>query len=210
MRTRFLCAVVALIGSMLVVASVAAALEPVKHYTFPAGAAGQISTPGTLSVLLPSGWHVTTRWPDEGAIQRYVSPGGEDLVHGAAWGIATWLAPKGCTLADIRRQHTIHGTRPYFGPQLLRQVGDRYLTLPIGKVWVQTVLVTARKGEKLYGPNKPWYLRNYVINRGTTRELATGTIKQHFIAFQVTLTHTQYATHNAQITAIMRSIRFLS
>lgn len=113
-------------------------------------------------------------------------------------------------LADIRRQHALHGSTRWWGPGLLRQVGDRCLSLPIGKVWVQTVLITPPQGEKLYGPNKPRYLRNYVLNRGTTRKVATGAVKQHFTAFQVMLTHTRYRARNAQIAAIMRSIRFVS
>jgi len=89
-----------------------------------------------------------------------------------------------------------------------QRVGDTFLNLPVGKVWRQTLEVVPPKARGGWAARKYW--RTYWLDRGVVRDAKTGTEKQFIAVFTVRCRYDQCATHNGQLAAIMRSIRFVS
>lgn len=89
------------------------------------------------------------------------------------------------------------------GTPLRVYVGDSYLTLPMGKVWRYTMALVPPKGKT---DIKLFYERDYVLDRGivTTTD---GAEKHLFEGFTVICSSQFCKAHNAQLAAIMRSIR---
>lgn len=211
MRVRAVCAVGALTSASLVVASLAGAAPPFKRYALPAAASSQVASPGKLTVLLPAEWRVSTVWTWQKTKQgaRGSSPYADDPVHAVQWWVDATLEKKGTTLADLRRRSTFHGSSHFSGPQspVVRQVGDTYLTLPVGKVWRQTVLWVPLKADGGWAAR--WYTRSYLLDRGVAREARTGAEKELFSEFFVRCGPDACRTHNSQLAAIIGSIRFV-
>lgn len=201
-------------------AGAAGKLGPFQRYTFAGGAAAQIVSPGRFTVLLPVDWSeavgaIHTKWYWEKPGQGTMVPSGPEAVDAwhrvvIGWSVSTDLAAKGTTLADIRRRYAFQGSRRIWGPEtpVERQVEETYLTLPMGKVWRQS-LFTDPQGRQWVSSREPTYTRRYWLDRGVVRERSTGAEKQLFSIFTVECgTEAVCRAHTRLLDAIMRSIRF--
>jgi hypothetical protein len=131
----------------------------------------------------------------------------------------TWLAPRGTTLDDIRSRDSFRGTRKWpWAPSAIttmRQLGDTFVALPVGKVWRQSVLLTGTTSERSV-------MRMYWLHQGVARETATGAQEELFTRFTFHCARhyptglgnpppepptDQCRTHNGQLAAIMQSLR---
>jgi len=210
MRTKIVCCSCVIVALALATASAFASSSAWRRHTFPAGPASRIVSPGRMTVEVPSGWRVSPnvwiyRWTGNRLTERI--PTAEDRVHvGVRWSADVKLRTKGTTLAQIRAGESFAGWRTRWGVKS-RQVGDTYLTLPLGKVWRQTLLfVPGMYSDSLARS----YARFYWLDRGVAYSATTGDEYQLFELFTVTCSADQCRTDNGQLAAIMRSIRITS
>jgi hypothetical protein len=192
-----------LILASLVIASLAGASSPFKRYTLPAAPLGQVASPGTLTVLFPSEWRVSTKWQWGKA-----SPSADDPVHTTVhWSVEAQLVEKDTTLADLLHNtpHVWRGWVDVGWGTKVRTAGNTYLTLPIGKVWRLTQLIHPNKERGGWAAR--FYLRQYWLDRGVARKTTTGEEKELFLIFTTSCGIDECRIHNGQLATIMRSLQ---
>jgi len=196
MQVRVVSAVAGLLVALFFGASLAGASSSFKRYTMPAAPPLKVASPGTLTMLFPSDWQVKTTW----------APSANDPMHGTSvwWSVSADLEPSGTTLADIRAHASYSGCRDVWGyenPGRRRQIGDTYLTLPVGTMWRQTERVYADKGQ--CDSAAQGYLRQYTLDR----KAMTDNGRKVFLVFTIYCGINECQAHNGQLAAIMHSIR---
>lgn len=205
MQMRIASVAGALFVALLVGVSLAGASSPYKRYTFPAAPPYAVTSPGSLTVLLPSAWTVKTTWTKThmpwATNARYP--------YWRQWGIDADLPPKGTTLADIQARETWSGCRKGlgWGPKVPggydKVLASGYMTLPVGRVWHSTMRHYWHKG--CWTGARDSIRQTYWLDRN----LVSLDGQEVFLSFTGFCGIKQCPAYTRQLAVIMHSIRLL-